>query len=148
MEFRKFGQTYVIRMERGEEIIASLTRLCEQEMIGLATVEAIGAVDHAVMCIYDVPTKTFFRKEFSGPMEIASLSGNVTRKDGAPYIHLHATVCDQELRAYGGHANALTVSATCEMFVRVIEGEVGRRADEEIGLNMFQFSSIQSRSDG
>lgn len=140
MEFRKFGQTYVVRMERGEEIIATLTKLCEQEQIGLATVEAIGAVDHAVMGIYDVPSRTYMRKEFFGPMEIASLSGSVTRKDGAPYIHLHATVCDQELLAHGGHANALTVSATCEMFIRVIDGEVGRRTDEAIGLNMFQFS--------
>ena len=140
MEFKRFGQTYVVRMERGEEIIATLASLCEQENIGLATVEAIGAVDHALMCIYDVPTKTFFRKEFSGPMEMSSLSGNVTRKDGAPYIHLHATVCDQELLAHGGHATALTVSATCEMFVHVMDGEVGRRMDEEIGLNMFHFA--------
>lgn len=140
MEFKRFGHTYVVRMERGEEIIATLTNLCEREHIGLATVEAIGAVDHAVMGIFDVPTRTYLRKEFSGPMEIASLSGNVTRKDGAPYIHLHATVCDQDLLTHGGHANALTVSATCEMFVRVIDGEVGRRTDEEIGLNLFQFS--------
>ena len=140
MEFKRFGQTYVVRMDRGEEIITTLTKLCEQENISLATVEAIGAVDHAVMCIYDVPTKTFFRKEFSGPMEIASLAGSVTRKDGIPYIHLHATVCDQELLAHGGHANALTVSATCEMFVRLIDGEVSRQADEETGLNLFRFS--------
>ena len=140
MEYKKFGSTFVVRMDRGEEIIATLTALCEQEGIHLATVEAIGAVDHAVMCIYDVPTKTFFRKEFSGAMEMASLTGSITRKDGAPYIHLHATVCDQELLAHGGHANALTVSATCEMFVHVMDGEVGRRADAEIGLNMFRFS--------
>ena len=139
MEFRQFGQTYVVRMDRGEEIIATLTALCAQENIRLATVEAIGAVDHAVLSIYDVPTKTFSRKEFSGAMEIASLLGSVTRKDDAPYIHLHATVCDQALNAHGGHANALTVSATCEMFVRVIDGEVGRRSDEAVGLNMFQF---------
>ena len=140
MEYRKFGDTYVVRMDRGEEIIATLTALCEQEEIHLATVEALGAVDRAVVSVYDVPTKVFSRKEFSGAMEMASLTGSITRKDGAPYIHLHVTVCDQELNAHGGHANELVVSATCEMFIRVIGGEVGRRLDENIGLNMFHFS--------
>ena len=139
MEFRKFGDTYIVRMDRGEEILSSLTELCRQEDIRLAQVDALGAVDHAVVSVYDVPTKTFYKKEFNEPMEISNLCGTVSRKEGQVYIHLHATVCDKNLTAHGGHANELRVSATCEMVVRVIPGEVGRRLDEKIGLNMFQF---------
>ena len=139
MEFRKFGDTYIVRMDRGEEILSTLTELCRQEDIRLAQVDALGAVDHAVVSVYDVPTKTFYKKEFNEPMEISNLCGTVSRKEGQVYIHLHATVCDKNLTAHGGHANELRVSATCEMVVRVIPGEVGRRLDEKIGLNMFQF---------
>ena len=139
MEFRKFGDTYIVRMDRGEEILSTLTELCRKEDIRLAQVDALGAVDHAVVSVYDVPTKTFYKKEFNEPMEISNLCGTVTRKEGQVYIHLHATVCDKNLTAHGGHANELRVSATCEMVVRVIPGEVGRRLDEKIGLNMFQF---------
>ena len=139
MDYRRFGDTYVVRIDRGEEILSSLTALCEKEDIRLAQVDALGAVDHAVVSVYDVPTKTFYKKEFNEPMEISNLCGTVTRKEGQVYIHLHATVCDKNLTAHGGHANELRVSATCEMVVRVIPGEVGRRLDEKIGLNMFQF---------
>ena len=139
MEFRKFGDTYIVRMDRGEEILSTLTELCRQEDIRLAQVDALGAVDHAVVSVYDVPTKTFYKKEFNEPMEISNLCGTVSRKEGQVYIHLHATVCDKNLTAHGGHANELRVSATCEMVVRVLPGEVGRRLDEKIGLNMFQF---------
>ena len=139
MEFRKFGDTYIVRMDRGEEILSTLTELCRKEDIRLAQVDALGAVDHAVVSVYDVPTKTFYKKEFNEPMEISNLCGTVSRKEGQVYIHLHATVCDKNLTAHGGHANELRVSATCEMVVRVIPGEVGRRLDEKIGLNMFQF---------
>ena len=140
MEYRKFGDTYVVRIDRGEEIIASLTELCRKEDIRLAQVDALGAIDHAIVSVYDVPTKTFFRKEFNEAMEISNLCGTVSRKDGEVYIHLHATLCDTALVAHGGHANELRVSATCEMVVREIPGEVGRRMDENIGLNLFKFN--------
>lgn len=139
MEYRKFADTYIVRIDRGEEIISALTALCEQEDIRLAQVDALGAVDHAVVSVYDVPAKVFYRKEFNEPMEISNLCGTVTRKDGQVYIHLHVTLCDKNLAAHGGHANELRVSATCEMVVRVIAGEVGRRMDEGVGLNLFLF---------
>ena len=33
MEFQKFADTYVVRLDKGEEIIASLQKLCETEQI-------------------------------------------------------------------------------------------------------------------
>lgn len=48
MEFRKFEDTYVVRLDRGEEIIASLTELCAKEHISLGAVQAIGAADKTV----------------------------------------------------------------------------------------------------
>ena len=139
MEYRRFENTLVIRMDRGEEICGTLAAICEKEDVELAEVSALGAVDRAEMAIYDVPSKTFFRKTFEGPMEIGSLVGSVTRKDGKPYLHLHGVVCDSELAAHGGHIASMRVSATCEMIVRIFPGEVGRRMDEAIGLNVFQF---------
>ena len=139
MEYRRFGDTYIVRIDRGEEILESLTALCEKEDIRLAQADALGAVDRAVVSVYDVPTKTFYRKEFNEAMELSNLCGTVTRMDGKPYLHLHATLCDTALNAHGGHANELRVSATCEMVVRVISGEVGRQPDESIGLNLFRF---------
>ena len=139
MKYRKFDDTLLIRMDPGEEILSTLKEICRREAIESAAVEALGAVSHAVLSVYDVPRRVFCRREFNEPMEISNLCGTVSRKEGQVYIHLHATVCDKNLTAHGGHANELRVSATCEMVVRVIPGEVGRRLDEKIGLNMFQF---------
>ncbi len=139
MDYRKFGDTYLVRMDRGEEILSTLTALCEKENIRLATVDALGAVDHAVVGVYDVPTQIYAKKEFNEPMEITNLCGTVTRKEGQVYLHLHATLCGVDATAHGGHANELRVSATCEMAVRTLPGEVGRAKDEETGLNLFKF---------
>lgn len=139
MEYRKFGDTYIVRFDRGEEILSALTDLCGRESIRLASVEGLGAVDHAVVSVYDVPTRTFFKKEFNEPMEMSNLCGTVSRKDGEVYIHLHVTLCDASLLAHGGHANELRVAGTCEMVMRTIPGEVDHRLDETIGLNSFLF---------
>ncbi|MBQ9197600.1 MAG: DNA-binding protein [Clostridia bacterium] len=139
MDYRHFGNTYVIRMDRGEEVLSTLTALCEKEHILLASVQALGAADRAVVCVYDVKEKVFHRQTLTGPMEIASLIGTVTQQDGKPYLHLHVTLCDEHLIAHGGHANEITLSATCEMVLTVIDGQVGRVLDPDIGLNVFQF---------
>ena len=139
MEYRRFGDTLVVRIDRGEEILAALTELCRLEQIALASVEALGAVDHAAVSVYDVSTKTFYRREFDEPMEIGSLTGTVTTKEGAPYLHLHVTLCDADLAAHGGHANELRVSATCEMVVRLIPGRIDRQMDDQVGLNLMAF---------
>ena len=56
---------------------------------------------------------------------------------GQPYIHLHVTMADQKNVLHGGHAIELRVGATCEMFVRVLDGQVARERNEELGINLW-----------
>lgn len=139
MDYRRSGNTYIIRMDRGEEVIEKLTEVIRKEDIRLAHVEAIGACDYIKVGLYDVIEQKYHSKEFSGPMEITSLLGNITRKDGEPYIHLHINAGDEDCHVVGGHLNVCRIAATCEMFVTVLDGEVGRVIDERIGLNVFKF---------
>ena len=139
MQYRVFGDTYVVRLQRGEEVLACLRELCEKESISLGTVSAIGAVNHVVVGVYRVDEQTYVANTFDGVMELTSLMGNITEKDGEPYLHLHATFGDLTGKVIGGHLNEAVVSATCELFVRKVEGHVGRRLDPETGLNIFDF---------
>ena len=43
MEYRKFGDTYIVRMDRDEEILAQLKIFAEKEQVKLASVTALGA---------------------------------------------------------------------------------------------------------
>lgn len=140
MEYRKYADTYVVRIDKGEEIIASLQTLCEKENIQLASVSGIGAADRAVIGLYDVANRQYHKTELEGAMEITSLLGSVTRKDGAVYLHLHINLCDKNMRIIGGHLNECRIGATGEIIVRTIPGQVGRLLDEEVtGLNLFRF---------
>ena len=139
MQYKRFGNTCMLRIDLGEDIVESLKKLCEDEQILLGRVEAIGATDHAVIGVYDLAKKEYYPETIDEFMEIASLNGSVTAMDGKPYIHLHATIADQRHVIHGGHVLEMRVGATCEMFVTVLEGEVKRRKDEGLGINLWTF---------
>ena len=139
MQYRKSGNTWTVRLDLGEDIIARLKKLCEDEGIRLGRVEAIGATDRAVIGVYDLEKKEYYPEEINEFMEITSLNGNITAMDGKPYIHLHATLADQRHAVHGGHVVEMRVGATCEMFITVPEGEISRTRDEALGINLWTF---------
>ena len=139
MDYRKFGNTYMLRIDVGEEIIESLKAVCAREGVRLAQVSAIGAADRAAVGVYDLAEKQYHREDLEGFMEIANLSGSVTEMNGEPYIHLHATLADRRNVLHGGHVISMRVGATCEMFVQALEGSVTRVKDEGLGINLWTF---------
>ena len=60
MKYRLSGDAFTVRIDRGEEIIESLKKLCEDEHVRLGRVEAIGAADHAVIGVYDPGKKEYY----------------------------------------------------------------------------------------
>lgn len=137
MQYKRFGNTYMVRNDLGEEILSNLQKLCEEESIRLGRVEAIGATDQAVIGVFDLEKKEYYPEQIQEFMEITGLSGNITEMEGKPYIHLHATLADQHHRIHGGHVIQMRVGATCEMFVTVLDGEVKRTRNEDLGINLW-----------
>ena len=139
MDYRRFQDTLIIRIDRGEEITEQLRTVAEKENIRLASIEALGAVNDFTVGVYNTAEKKYYANRFQGAYEIVSLTGTVTTMDGQFYHHLHMSAGDEKGAVFGGHLNSAVVSATCEMVIRVIDGTVERRHDPEIGLNLFRF---------
>lgn len=139
MEYQKRNDTYVVRLDRGEEVMTCLKTLCEKEGIRLAQISAIGAADEAEIGLYNVEEKEYHKTSLSEEMEILSILGSATRKEGEVYLHLHASFGMRDMTVRGGHLNRCRISGTCEMFLREIPGELGRKLDGPTGLNVFAF---------
>ncbi|MBR4907116.1 MAG: DNA-binding protein [Clostridia bacterium] len=139
MDYRRFNDTIVLRIDRGEEIIEKVREVAEREQIRLAQVSALGATDDFTVGVYDVDAKRYDSKTFTGPHEIVSLTGTITEKDGAFYQHLHMSAGNKTCAVVGGHLNRAVVSVTCEMVIRILSGAVDRRPDPETGINLLRF---------
>ena len=139
MEYRKFANTYVVRIDRDEEILTKIKELTLKENIKLAKVEALGATNDFTVGVYKVEEKKYYANSFKGNFEIVSLTGTINTMNDEFYMHIHMSAANDKGETFGGHLNRAIVSATCEMIITVIDGRVDRKFDENIGLNLFEF---------
>ncbi len=136
MKYKRFGEDIVVRLEVGEEVVASLAEIAEREGVTFAEVSGIGAVDEFCVSVFDVKAKKYFDNDFREPLEIVSMSGTVTEQNGKPYLHLHASAGRADGSVVGGHLKRAVVSATCEIVLHTVYGRVPRFFDDATGLNL------------
>lgn len=140
MEYKRSGNTIAVRIDYGEEVIEKLKELCEKENIVSAAVSGIGATKLAELGLYNIETKEYKVTSYTGLYEAGSFMGNITQKDGEPHIHMHITIGDPEKNeVHSGHLNKAVIGATSEIFVTIFDGKIGRKLDEETGINIFDF---------
>ena len=139
MEYKRFNNTIVARLDRGEEILTEIEKIAKAESIKLAKVSAIGAVNDFTVGVYDVDKKEYKANSFTGDFELLSLLGNIYTMNGEYYCHLHMSAGNEKGEVFGGHLNRAVISVTCEMFIDIIDGTVDREHDDSIGINLFKF---------
>ena len=144
MEYRRFSDALYIRMDRGDEILSTILRVCDEEGISSATFSGIGGCSDAEIAVFDPEDRAFESERIEGMLELVSLIGNVTPDgDGGLRQHAHAQfshVADGEHRTVGGHVKATTVLYTAEIELRpVVGGEIGVEPDLETGSFFWSF---------
>lgn len=103
-----------------------LKDLCVKENIRYAHINGIGGVKHAVVGCYSHAEGQYMKKTLDGDMEMLSLSGNVSFKDGEPYLHLHAVFSGTDCVAVGGHLFEAVIGITGEIFITAVDGILDR----------------------
>ncbi len=136
MKYHRISNHYVVKLDIGDEVIGCLTRVCASEGIGAGTVSGIGATDRVKIGLYDTSKKRYDTAVLTGPMEITSLLGNVTTKDGQPYLHLHINIGNEKMEISGGHLYECFISVAGEIFITALDGTIERKTDPVLGLNM------------
>ena len=129
---------FIVRLVRGEEVVASLNSFCLKQKISNAVFWGIGSIENVTLAHYRVDTKKFSDKTFEGIYEITSLMGNVGIVDGKPLIHPHITISDEKMNVYGGHLVKGMVSATVEVILEKLESSFEKKFDEDIGLKLWE----------
>jgi len=127
-----------IRMEHGKELMEQLTSFIEREKIASALISGIGAVKWAELGYYNQQTKEYRNFRIDKNLEVSSLTGNVSLKDGRPFAHVHAVFSDDEGNCYGGHLVRAEVFAF-EVNLVVLKGTPPvRELDDVTGLYLWR----------
>ena len=139
MEYKRFDNTIVARIDKGEEILDKIKEIALKENIKLANINALGATNEFVVGVFNIDEKKYYSNEFKGNFEIVSLTGTINTMNDEFYSHIHMSAGNDKGEVFGGHLNKAIVSATCEMIINIIDGKVDRVFDEKTGLNLFKF---------
>jgi predicted DNA-binding protein with PD1-like motif len=144
MEFLKFGDRYVLRLEPGEELQATLRDFVERQEIRGGYFIAFGAFERVRLQYFDVARKQYRDNPVDRQVEVVSLMGNIGRAEGEPVLHIHGAFGDGEARTYSGHVAEGVVRPTLEVFLTDLGGELRREKDPATGLQLLSLEGEAS----
>jgi len=138
MKYKKISNKYIVRLEKDEEIVETLKKICIKEKINFGTIQGIGAVNRVIIGLFVSQEKKYYSKVFLGDFEICPLVGNITTLNNDVYLHLHVNICDKNHKSFGGHLTFGIVSATLELIIEKIDAKIEREFSKDIGLNLLK----------
>lgn len=129
MQLAQLGDTYLIRLDPGEEIHAALKTFCQQYGITAGWLTGIGAIKQAEIGFFHRERKAYSWKVINRDHELTSLIGNISLKEGETWLHLHATLSDEHFQVTAGHLKSGVISVTGEIILHPLPGTITRQLD-------------------
>ncbi|MBF0178241.1 MAG: DNA-binding protein [Magnetococcales bacterium] len=133
------GKTFIGKLAHGCDLLAEITRICHEQCWTAGWLEGLGAVKKARVGFYDQATREYRHLDLDFPLEITHLVGNISLKEGVPFVHVHITFADNQGRAFGGHLAPGTIVFAGEIMIRPFASTaLQRNLDAETGLFLWQ----------
>ncbi|MFH1437674.1 MAG: PPC domain-containing DNA-binding protein [Pseudomonadota bacterium] len=136
MESTTRGDLHFLRLDRGEDVAASITAYCDEAGIRSAAVSGIGAIEDVEIGFYDLAARQYLKRRLEGIYELISLAGNITRVDGRAFMHAHVTLGARDFTVTGGHLFGGKIAVTGEIFLAGAGMALTREMNDEIGLKL------------
>ena len=136
----KPGRIVMGRLKKGEDLLGALQQICSDQEIRLGDIRALGAVKTARIGYYDQDSREYLFVDLAKDMELLALIGNVSIRDGKPFVHAHVTFANSHGEAFGGHLAEGTEVFACEFTIteHFSDTAFDRAYDEETGLFLWR----------
>jgi len=132
------GRAFVGRLDTGDDLVAEIEGFCAERKVRAAWVSVVGAVRRAAFAYYEQDERRYLERGSNTHHEITGFVGNVSLRDGRPFLHAHATFCDREGSAVGGHLLRGCEVWAAEITIReMTDVDLVRTPDELTGLALW-----------
>ena len=132
-------KTFALVFDKGDEVIAELTRFATAERVGAAHFTAIGAFSEVTLGYFQRDRKDYKRMVVGDQVEVLSLIGDVAiDSTGAPKVHAHVVVGLADGQTRGGHLLGARVWPTLEVILVESPAFLRKRHDPDSGLALIE----------
>ena len=135
MKAQRTRAGWVLRIDPGEEIIATLREFAVQQGVRAGLISGLGAVGDTELGFFVRGTREYVTRRFEGEHEIGSLTGNFSELDGEPFPHCHVVIAGQDFVAHTGHLFRGVVTVTCEVQILTDPEALRRVRSADLGFN-------------
>lgn len=127
------------RLPKDADLLESLTKLCEENGIKRGSVQVIGALQQAELAYYRQDEQKYIHHTVAEEVELISGLGNVSIKDGRPFVHLHLVLSRENGECIAGHACPGCTIFASEAIIMELEGpDLVRELDTPTGLPLWR----------
>lgn len=135
----KTGRTFLFRLAPAADLLEAITEKVVQSGVRAGLISGIGALRKAAIGIFDAEKEEYHVNHVDRDLEICALTGNVSLKDGEPFVHCHLTLSDRDGNAFGGHCTPGCEVFVCELTIIELLGDppVREPQDECGGLALW-----------
>jgi predicted DNA-binding protein with PD1-like motif len=126
----------IYSLKAGAKIPDDILSIAKKEKIATARVEAIGGVEQLTLAYFNHESKKYEEHDFKEFLEVTGIMGNITLKEGKPFLHIHGTFGRRDLSTVAGHVMAAKVFPLLEVVVTPTKNRALRRFDDDLGLNV------------
>jgi len=127
-------KTFALIFRTSDKVVEGLTRFAKESRLGASQFTAIGALSEVILGFFIPEQKTYNRIILREQMEVLSLIGDITLKNGEPQLHAHIVVGRADATAHGGHLIEAIVRPTLELVLTESPAHLHRSFDPESGL--------------
>lgn len=133
----KQGRSLLIRLDHGSDMIAEMAEIAGSLEIVTGVFNAIGALGSAELGYYDQVKNEYGKIAVEEPAELVSCSGNISVRDGQPFVHAHAVLADRDGKVLGGHLMKGCVFAAEVYLQELLGSPLVRVHDPTTGLKLW-----------
>jgi predicted DNA-binding protein with PD1-like motif len=128
---------FMLIVHKGENIIETILDCMNALDLPSASISGLGALENPSIAYFNLQTKQYQDKIFSGVYELISLNGNIARAEDASYIaHIHVTLGNEQYQVVGGHLKQGIVGVTAEITFIPFKGPMTRKLDAATGAKL------------
>jgi len=134
-------KTFAIVFEKGDEVINGLKEFVGEHRLRAGHFNGIGALNDVVLGFFFHGEKIYKKIHIIQPVEVLSLSGEITYEDGEPKVSATVVVGKSDGTAHGGHLLEAHVYPTFELMLSESTEGLQRRTDADTGLALIDLDA-------